>query len=85
MLRTVDSWQLWGVPESIAVLKSRVIGQRDAVLLSFRDARVATITWNTHAHTIHTSALHSFEKGDAHAHASEQGRRISPARAESPP
>jgi len=61
MLRLVGSWPLWGVIESMTTLVSPLRGQRDSVLIAFRDARVTVLSWNSNAHTLHTSSLHMFE------------------------
>ncbi|MEW5299110.1 MAG: hypothetical protein WDW36_002156 [Sanguina aurantia] len=62
-LELVGSYSLSGVVESLAVLPSRVAGSaaRDAVMMTFRDAKLSVIDWDPIHHTIRTTSLHSFE------------------------
>ncbi|KAK9815325.1 hypothetical protein WJX72_001813 [[Myrmecia] bisecta] len=64
-LEEVAHYKLAGVVESLAVLRSKAVGvQCDALLLTFRDAKLAVLDWNEESDTIATSSLHYFE-GDA--------------------
>ncbi|KAL3135407.1 hypothetical protein ABBQ32_007589 [Trebouxia sp. C0010 RCD-2024] len=60
-LEQLASVPLAGLVESIAVLRGRSSSQKDALLLTFRDAKLSVLDWDDNAHTIHTSSLHYFE------------------------
>ncbi|KAI8464986.1 MAG: CPSF A subunit region-domain-containing protein [Monoraphidium minutum] len=64
-LQLLGSFPLYGVVEDMAVLRGRAgAGQRDAVVLAFRDAKVSVVEWDPSQQALHSSSLHSFE-GDA--------------------
>ncbi|CAD7702900.1 unnamed protein product [Ostreobium quekettii] len=74
-LELVRQFRLNGVVESLAVLKSRAKkGQRDAVVLAFREAKVSVVIWDDVNHTLKTTSLHFFE-GD---HSLTVGRSVFP-------
>ncbi|KAA6424198.1 MAG: cleavage and polyadenylation specificity factor subunit 1-like [Trebouxia sp. A1-2] len=60
-LEQIVSFPLAGLVESMAVLRGRSSSQKDALLLTFRDAKLSVLDWDDNAHTIHTSSLHYFE------------------------
>ncbi|KAK9839426.1 hypothetical protein WJX81_001424 [Elliptochloris bilobata] len=61
-LEEAASYALDGRVESLAVLKSRVPGlQRDALLLTFRDAKLVVLDWDAATDSIMPSSLHCFE------------------------
>lgn len=56
------AYPLYGVVESLATLKSRSgASQRDALILTFRDAKAVVLEWDESAHAIRTSSLHYLE------------------------
>eukprot|EP00887_Chlorella_sp_A99_P001781 scaffold19.g1781.t1 len=74
-LEVLASLPLWGVVESLAVLPSRQgEQQRDAVLLTFRDAKLVVLQWDPQRWGLVASGLHYFE-GDASLKA---GRTVFP-------
>lgn len=74
-LELVTSQQLHGSVESIAVLRtSAVTGVRDALLLTFREAKLAVLTWDLDLQELTCSSLHYFE-GDK---ALKAGRELFP-------
>ncbi|KAL0047613.1 hypothetical protein WJX82_007762 [Trebouxia sp. C0006] len=60
-LEQTASFPLAGLVDSMAVLRGRSSSQKDALLLTFRDAKLSVLDWDDNAHTIHTSSLHYFE------------------------
>lgn len=64
-LELVLSRRLFGVIESLSVLKkprqTRAADGRDAILLTFRDAKLSVVRWNGDIWDIESSSLHYFE------------------------
>lgn len=61
-LDIIGQYQLFGVPEDISVLKSRAGGKlRDAIVLTFREAKVSVLEWDHLTHNLRTSSLHYYE------------------------
>ncbi|KAL4424540.1 hypothetical protein ABPG77_010120 [Micractinium sp. CCAP 211/92] len=73
-LEVLASSQLFGVVESVAVLRGRGAGQRDALLLTFREAKLSVLHWDAARHELAPSSLHFFE-GDTSL---KQGRSAFP-------
>ncbi|KXZ43815.1 hypothetical protein GPECTOR_80g175 [Gonium pectorale] len=60
-LELVCSEHLHGVVESMAVLSGGSPGRRDALLLTFRDAKLSVLEWDPRSARLRTSSLHYFE------------------------
>lgn len=60
-LERVLSRKLFGVVESLSVLSKPRRDGRDAVMLTFRDAKLSVVRWNEDIWDIESSSLHYFE------------------------
>ncbi|GFR46062.1 hypothetical protein Agub_g7532, partial [Astrephomene gubernaculifera] len=60
-LELVVSYHLHGVVESMAVLSGVTTRRRDALLLTFRDAKLSVLEWDSWSHCLRTSSMHCFE------------------------
>jgi cleavage and polyadenylation specificity factor subunit 1 len=75
-LELVGAWPLYGVVEDMAVLPAAgrrpgdgctgaAASTRDALMLSFRDAKVSVVAWDPAAHDLRTVSLHAFDRPPA--------------------
>eukprot|EP00884_Botryococcus_braunii_P001192 jgi/Botrbrau1/11073/Bobra.0302s0015.1 len=61
-LELVSEMRLAGTVESLAVLRGRIASrQRDALLLTFREAKLVVLDWDAKSDAIATTSMHYFE------------------------
>lgn len=60
-LELVLSRKLYGVIESLSILRKPLHEGKDAILLTFRDAKLSVLRWNEDIWDIESSSLHYFE------------------------
>ncbi|KAK9800221.1 hypothetical protein WJX73_000021 [Symbiochloris irregularis] len=61
-LDLLGEWTLWGIVESLSALRGRFAGiQSDAILLTFREAKMVVLAWDDDTQSIKPSSLHYFE------------------------